>query len=431
MKQIIPTFSKVKTQKIYFNEYNIKQKEKNVKVLTDGDFIDGITQRDIDCERRNELPYGIDAFFKKKCKAKQRKFNSDLTKRPRTKSRKIFITHKGQTERQVEVKSNEDIIKLYQDYLDNNQNYHTLSNISNANCLKSINNDSNVDNKKLIKNKLNRYKIKAKKNNFLTSSTMKSKSKVKSTLYITTTNFTKTKRNDSFSLLSFKNDSESLLSSSSDISTIYFPKANKRYDFSLSDNDQIRKKIKLLKLKDDIKSYEKVVSNQLYNKEKLEEDSKLNEPFIRNGFYKTSFTKVFTKKPQPIGVESKVKEYINKDTINHPLSCKKRFNQFDKVFIQASQNRIRRVDNKQLANLEEIEYKPPDKDNWIQLIERGFKDEIVNYQGKLGIFIYAGLQGYFTKHFGDITEGEKAYKEAMRRIKSDWSSKKIKRVSKM
>ena len=207
MKQIIPTFSKVKTQKIYFNQYNIKQKEKNVKVLTDGDFIDGITQRDIDCERRNELPYGIDAFFKKKCKAKQRKFNSDLTKRPRTKSRKIFITHKGQTERQVEVKSNEDIIKLYQDYLDNNQNYHTLSNISNANCLKSINNDSNVDNKKLIKNKLNRYKIKAKKNNFLTSSTMKSKSKVKSTLYITTTNFTKTKRNDSFSLLSFKNDS--------------------------------------------------------------------------------------------------------------------------------------------------------------------------------------------------------------------------------
>ena len=66
MKQIIPTFSKVKTQKIYFNEYNIRQKEKNVKVLTDGDFIDGITQRDIDCERRNELPYGIDAFFKKK-----------------------------------------------------------------------------------------------------------------------------------------------------------------------------------------------------------------------------------------------------------------------------------------------------------------------------------------------------------------------------
>ena len=426
MKQIIPTFSKVKTKKIYFNEYNIKQKEKNVKVLTDGGFLDGITQRDIDCERRNELPYGIDAFFKKKCKAKQRKFNSDLTKRPRTKSRKIIITHKGETERQVEVKSNEDIIKLYQDYLDNNQNYHTISNISNANCLKSINNDSNVDNKKLIKNKLNRYKIKAKKNNFLTSSTMKSKSKVKSTLYITTTNFTKTKRNDSFSLLSFKNDSESLLSSSSDISTIYFPKANKRYDFSLSDNDQIRKKIKLLKLKDDIKSYEKVVSNQLYNKEKLEEHSKLNEPFIRNGFYKTSFTKVFTKKPQPIGVESKVKEYINKDTINHPLSCKKRFNQFDKVFIQASQNRIRRVDNKQLANLEEIEYKPPDKDNWIHLIERGFKDEIVNYQGKLGIFIYAGLQGYFTKHFGDITEGEKAYKEAMRRIKSDWSSKKNK-----
>ena len=58
--------------------------------------------------------------------------------------------------------------------------------------------------------------------------------------------------------------------------------------------------------------------------------------------------------------------------------------------------------------IQEIEYKPPDKDNWIQLIERGFKDEIVNYQGKLGIFIYAGLQGYFTKHFGDITEGEKA-----------------------
>ena len=69
---------------------------------------------------------------------------------------------------------------------------------------------------------------------------------------------------------------------------------------------------------------------------------------------------------------------------------------------------------------------PNQKEQLIPLIERGFKDEIVNYQGKLGIFIYAGLQGYFTKHFGDITEGEKAYKEAMRKIESDWSSKKNK-----
>ena len=57
--ELIPTFSKIRTRKINFDKHTINQKKKDIKIITDNDFMETVTQQDIECERRNELPYRI------------------------------------------------------------------------------------------------------------------------------------------------------------------------------------------------------------------------------------------------------------------------------------------------------------------------------------------------------------------------------------
>lgn len=430
--ELIPTFSKIRTRKINFNGHTIDQKEKDIKIITDNDFMETVTEQDIECERRNELPYRIGEFTqKRKTKLTKSKISWENKDNNRLSSFVSYHKFNRQKPRNIpnNIYSNEKIIDMYQDFLSSNDTKNTNS-LNQDNVFHSLNNDKNykdIYNKNLLKKKINLFRSKAqikKTKHYLGSSKSKSKNNKTgvSTLFLTTTNFSKTKHytlDSSNSLISFKkeqNEKDSDINQEDPI--IKFTK--KISSNVLNDKEIIKKKIKLEKILDEVKEYE-IGKTKDYNKEKVESNSKLQEPFVRTNFYKTKDTGgIYKRKTMKNNVESKVKQYINTDTIAHPVSCKQRFNTFDKIFLQASKKKVLRVKKGPVIDLEEIEYKPKKTNNWVEKMENGFKKEIVNYQDNLGFFVYAGLRGYFTHHFDSMTKGSKLYQDAIKQLECDW-----------
>lgn len=443
--ELIPTFSKIRTRKINFDDHTINQKQKDIKIITDNDFMETVTQQDIECERRNELPYRIVEFTQKRkykgTKAKITSNNKDNNLRSSFISYNKFNRQKPRNI-PTNIYSNEKIIDMYQDFLSSDETKKTNPFVQ-ENIFHSLNADKNykdIDNKNLLEKKINLFKSKAqiKKTKYYLGSS-KSKSKYNKTtvsnLFLTTTNFSKTKHHtldSSNSLISFKKEQNEKDSDiNQDVSIIKF--TNNIPSPVLNDKEIIKKKIKLEKILDEVKEFE-IGKTKDYNKEKVESNSKLQEPFVRTNFFKTKNTGgLYKKKPMKSNVESKVKQYIITDTIARPVSCKQKFKTFDKIFLQASKKKILHVKKGPEIDLEEIEYKPKNKNNWIEKMENGFKKEIVNYQDNLGFFVYAGLRGYFTHHFDSMTKGGKVYKDALKQLECDWlteGTKKLKEKNK-
>lgn len=133
-----PTFSLVKTPKHKLNTFIINNRERNVGAITHGDFIDTVTQGDIECERKGELPYRVDYFLKQqrlirekqlrelenaKTKKKHVEKRGTITERFALMSNKVN-EGKGNTMKQkkfnshftINHKTDKEYIKMYEDF---------------------------------------------------------------------------------------------------------------------------------------------------------------------------------------------------------------------------------------------------------------------------------------------------------------------------
>ena len=133
-----PTFSLMKTPKHKLSTFIINNRERNVGAITHGDFIDTITQGDIECERKGELPYRVDYFLKQqrlirekqlrelenaKTKKKHVEKRGTITERFALMSNKVN-EGKGNTMKQkkfnshftINHKTDKEYIKMYEDF---------------------------------------------------------------------------------------------------------------------------------------------------------------------------------------------------------------------------------------------------------------------------------------------------------------------------
>ena len=91
MEEHKPTFSLVKTPKHKLSAVIINNRERNVGAITHGDFIDTVTQGDIECERKGELPYRVDYFIKQQRLIKEKQ----LKELENAKTKKKHIERRG------------------------------------------------------------------------------------------------------------------------------------------------------------------------------------------------------------------------------------------------------------------------------------------------------------------------------------------------
>ena len=452
MKQLIPTFTKVNFGKSYLNPYNIRQRKRTINILTDNDLIDNLTQNDIDSERRGELPFRYEELYKQKYgnKGFKSKVKTDK-KKPKKSKIPLLPNHRNvMTDPAVLLKSNEEYIEMYKMFLQEKNSEPKTKTITFSNTITENGKASTAVNtlpnahtvsrpyssKPILKKPLrvhSSYKLTKKHNRPRIMKERLPSKGTNSNIFLTTTNISsqykkqKTYQNTSSSLMTFKNETDTLQNfnskeyDSSDISAMEYPKEVFQKPEEGEEAKKIKKKYQLDSLKDDIAEFEK--KNQEYDEEKVKENEKMVDPFIRTQFHKPKYSENYLKKQDLQKVPSKIKEYIQNTSVTRPFCFKKKFKKFDEIFLRTSNKRMTFVKKlKEEHDDIEVPNYEKKKKNWIDEIDDNFKQEIVQYQKDLDNFVYIGQQGYYYEHSDTMNTGEKAYKDAMGLLQSDWLS---------
>ena len=171
----------------------------------------------------------------------------------------------------------------------------------------------------------------------------------------------------------------------------------------------LRNKEKLVKLNETIFDYE----NSRYFDSKIGVTDKqiyFSEQFVRPSF--TKFQNIYKEK---IPTKSIIKSYLKMEEINRPQTHKIKFKKLDKLFKDTLNNNIKnQLLNEKISEIIDINRVEPNPNKWINDIDSYLNKIIINYYKDLGVFLYNGKKGIYSKHNNNVKKGDKTFKEGIR-----------------
>ena len=419
MRNYIQTFKNIKIKKQ--NNYIMKRRIHTLDTLTDNDFIDKIDENDIECERYDVIPNKAEKIYQKKLIERKRK-ESEMKKNKVIKDESNFTNYfqlNYKNPIMIRNETPEYFLNKYKTLLEN-QN-HIITNSDNIEMPKLNNNEKKENIKKRNSVLSNKIKIETpEKNTININKTLNDndrefykkyiKKKQNKKLYLLKNNTENNTENNTIS----KNKTQSITTS---IQNSPKKKEKKEKPIIIKTRNQeyldqpklLRNKEKLVKLNENIFDYE----NSRYFDSKVAVTDKqiyFSEQFVRSSFNK--FQNIYKEK---IPTKGTIKSYIKSQKIFRPKTHKNKFKVFDKLIIDTLDNNIKnQLLNEKISEIIDINRVEPNPNKWIEDIDSYLNKIITNYYKDLGVFLYNGKKGIYSKHDINVKKGDKLYKEGIR-----------------
>ncbi len=422
MRNYIQSFKNIKFKK--HNNYIIKRRIHTLDTLTDNDLMDIIDENDIECERYDIIPNKAEKLYQKKLAERKRK-EAEMKKSKNKNGKELnlntnYFQFNYKNPIMIRNETPEYFLNKYKTLLEN-QN-HIITNSDNIEMPKLNNNEKKENIKKRNSVLSNKIKIETpEKNTININKTLNDndrefykkyiKKKQNKKLYLLKNNTENNTENNTIS----KNKTQSI--------TISLQNSPKKNDYEkekpiiiktknqeyLDQPKLLRNKEKLVKLNEKIFDYE----NSRYFDSKVGVTDKqvyFSEQFVRPSF--TKFQNIYKEK---IPTKSLVKKNITLEQINRPQTHKNKFKNFDKLFKDILNNNIKnQLLNEKISEIIDINRVEPNPNKWIDDIDSYLNKIIINYYKDLGVFLYNGKKGIYSKHDKNIKKGDKTFKEGIR-----------------
>ena len=425
MRNYIQTFKNIKIKKQ--NNYIMKRRIHTLDTLTDNDFIDKIDENDIECERYDVIPNKAEKIYQKKLIERKRK-ESEMKKNKVIKDESNFTNYfqlNYKNPIMIRNETPEYFLNKYKTLLESQNKNHFKAESENIEMPILNNKEKKVNKKKRNIQLSNNIKIQNSENNTISINKtinendtefykkyIKNKNKKNKKLYLIKKN-NNTENNTENNTIS-KNKTQSITTS---IQNSPKKKEKKEKPIIIKTRNQeyldqpklLRNKEKLVKLNENIFDYE----NSRYFDSKVAVTDKqiyFSEQFVRSSFNK--FQNIYKEK---IPTKGTIKSYIKSQKIFRPKTHKNKFKVFDKLIIDTLDNNIKnQLLNEKISEIIDINRVEPNPNKWIEDIDSYLNKIITNYYKDLGVFLYNGKKGIYSKHDINVKKGDKLYKEGIR-----------------